>query len=81
MESEDMKVVQLELKYCERCGGLWVRRMGCDGVYCPSCAVEMVDFAFPSRRRTSPRLPVNHKLEKKSRRPKPVLISGDGGNA
>jgi Zn-finger nucleic acid-binding protein len=28
---------QVELKYCERCGGLWLRQQGVDGVYCASC--------------------------------------------
>ena len=25
MKSEDPEVIQLELKYCERCGALWLR--------------------------------------------------------
>ena len=29
--------IQVELKYCERCGGLWLRARGTDGVYCSSC--------------------------------------------
>ena len=28
---------QVELKYCERCGGLWLRPQGADRVYCASC--------------------------------------------
>jgi hypothetical protein len=31
----------LELKYCERCGSLGLRRKGCGEVYCESCAREM----------------------------------------
>jgi hypothetical protein len=27
----------LELKYCERCGGLWLRDDGNEGVYCRVC--------------------------------------------
>lgn len=80
MESEDLNIIQLELKYCERCGGLWVRRQGCEEVYCAACAIEMMDFASSSKKRTSPRLPINHKLEK-SDGPKLVLISRPGGNA
>jgi Zn-finger nucleic acid-binding protein len=33
--------IQMELKYCERCGGLWLRLKGSDLVYCPSCAVAL----------------------------------------
>jgi hypothetical protein len=80
MESEEFNIVQLELKYCERCGGLWVRRMGGEEIYCSSCAVEMVDFAASSRRRTSARLPVNHKSEETTA-PKVIFICGEGGNA
>ena len=29
---------KLELKYCERCGGLWLRPQGGEAVYCASCA-------------------------------------------
>ena len=29
--------VAVELKYCERCGGLWLRRAGQDDVYCKTC--------------------------------------------
>jgi hypothetical protein len=28
---------KLELKYCERCGGLWLRPQGDDAVYCAAC--------------------------------------------
>jgi hypothetical protein len=80
MESEEFNIVQLELKYCERCGGLWVRQMGGDEIYCPPCAVEMVDFAPSCRRRASARLPVNHDSEK-TMAPKVVFICGEGGNA
>ena len=33
--------IQVELKYCERCGGLWLRPQGADGVYCSSCRVGL----------------------------------------
>ena len=33
--------IQVELKYCERCGGLWLRRQGAEGVYCASCRVRL----------------------------------------
>lgn len=29
---------KLELKYCERCGGLWLRPQGGEAVYCAFCA-------------------------------------------
>ena len=41
MEIEGLEIVRLELKYCERCGGLWMRTWGTEEVYCPACAVQM----------------------------------------
>ena len=38
MEGQEIRV---ELKYCERCGGLWLRPQGTDGVYCASCRVRL----------------------------------------
>ncbi len=29
---------KLELKYCERCGGLWLRLQGSEATYCGACA-------------------------------------------
>lgn len=80
MESEKLNVIQLELKYCERCGGLWVRRMEGEEVYCPPCAIAMMDMACPSKRKSSPRLPVNHKVEEPGNH-KLILVNKRGGNA
>lgn len=35
------ELIRLELKYCERCGGLLLRRSGTRVVYCASCEKEM----------------------------------------
>jgi Zn-finger nucleic acid-binding protein len=37
----------VELKYCERCGGLWLRSQGTDGVYCASCRVRLAEMPDP----------------------------------
>jgi len=49
METVDSGSVHLELKYCERCGGLWLRFTGSDLVFCASCAVVMAGLAPSSR--------------------------------
>ena len=38
--------LQVELKYCERCGGLWLRAQGGDGrgAYCSSCVRWLAEF-------------------------------------
>ena len=34
MNIEDPEVIQLELKYCERCGALWLRLRGAQEISC-----------------------------------------------
>jgi Zn-finger nucleic acid-binding protein len=34
----------LELKYCERCGGLWLRPTGGEQIYCTVCARAMAEL-------------------------------------
>lgn len=65
--------VVLELKYCERCGGLWLRPRLDDESYCENCRTAMtvwlqVREARPRSRRTNHRTPrdlqhdsVNHR--------------------
>jgi hypothetical protein len=36
---------RIELKYCERCGGLWLRHAGTGQVYCAYCAADMAEVA------------------------------------
>jgi Zn-finger nucleic acid-binding protein len=57
----------LELKYCERCGGLWLRPRGDSEVYCGGCRLRMAEMPPPGAERLSkPRLP----------RPKPEDLQG-----
>ena len=44
MEGQEIRV---ELKYCERCGGLWLRPQGAEGVYCASCRVALAAMPNP----------------------------------
>jgi hypothetical protein len=39
--------IQLELKYCERCGGLFLRPRADEKVYCEECTAHLV--AIPHR--------------------------------
>ena len=63
MDVANMEVVQVELKYCERCGGLWFRLQSSPEVYCAICAIAMADVALPSKSRRHPRLPVRDDFE------------------
>lgn len=51
MESLDDLLVAMELKYCERCGGLWLRPKRECGIYCPECEPQMADMPKPRRKR------------------------------
>lgn len=42
----DVAVIQVELKYCEACGGLWLRVRGSQQVYCERCAEKMSGIAL-----------------------------------
>jgi hypothetical protein len=59
--------LQFELKYCERCGALWLRPAGGGQIYCVACGREMAQLPAPLRE------------PEKARRPrKPPRGTGDG---
>jgi hypothetical protein len=43
--------VGVELKYCEHCGGLWVRERGAGVVYCEKCQPKVDDLPAAKRAR------------------------------
>lgn len=48
--------VRMELKYCEHCGGLWVRESGA-GVYCAKCEAKISELPIPKKRQGRVMLP------------------------
>jgi Zn-finger nucleic acid-binding protein len=36
--------LSFELKYCERCGGLWLRPMGGGQIYCRACGLAIAEL-------------------------------------
>ncbi len=55
---EKNKPVGVELKYCEHCGGLWVRERGAGMVYCERCQPKVADLPAPKRKPGRLALPV-----------------------
>lgn len=51
--------IRVELKYCERCGGLWFRRENSREVFCVPCTQRPSD-ALPPRHTPAP--PAAHKF-------------------
>lgn len=52
--------VRMELKYCEHCGGLWVREGGA-GVYCDRCRSRVEDLPIPKKKPGRVTLPIRKK--------------------
>lgn len=54
--------VRVELKYCEHCGGLWVREGG-GSVYCEKCEPKIAALPVPKRSKRPGRivLPVGNR--------------------
>ena len=42
--------VGVELKYCEHCGGLWVRERGAGEVYCEKCQPKIAELPVPRKK-------------------------------
>jgi hypothetical protein len=45
METQDGNTIQMELKYCERCGALWLRLTGSELIFCSPCSVILAGLA------------------------------------
>ena len=74
--------VQVELKYCERCGGLWLRKRGTDGVYCRPCVPRIAELPTPRGVRSESRRPMpEEELESEERNVELLSWCAEGGNA
>jgi len=49
MEELSFEAIHMELKYCERCGGLWLRPVASGLVFCIPCAKVMAGLLPSSR--------------------------------
>ena len=56
-ESSSGNELQFELKYCERCGGLWLRPAGGGQVYCVACGRAMGELPPASPTAAAARMP------------------------
>jgi hypothetical protein len=55
IRKESQVYVGLELKYCERCGGLWLRPRGSPRIYCRPCFSIMVEILSLRAQKGEPR--------------------------
>lgn len=63
MEFEIIEAIEVELKYCERCGGLWLRRRGAAEVYCHICGPKMAEFPEARKKQVTSSQSVVEELE------------------
>lgn len=76
MKAVDPEIIFMELKYCERCGGLWLRRQGAAQPYCAPCSLELMDLPAPQTKVRRPRIPGNHHYDSRLRGPRLVEEGG-----
>jgi hypothetical protein len=81
MEMLEIEIVELELKYCERCGALWLRPTGSSRVYCGSCAPKMAEIALPEERPIRAHLPIGDGGSFEATLEELAAICSVGGNA
>lgn len=80
MERLNIEIVEVELKYCERCGGLWIRPCGSERVFCGSCAPKMAEMELPASRITV-QLPVDDSKTFEATLEELAALCSEGGNA
>jgi Zn-finger nucleic acid-binding protein len=60
-KDQESNVVRVELKYCEHCGGLWLRECGAGVVYCSTCQPKVADLPVPKKKPQRVILPVRRR--------------------
>ena len=80
MDVEELEIVELELKYCERCGALWLRPCGGEQAYCAQCTVKMLNPPIVRSARARRRWKLNEHLGDMASDGRSVLLE-EGGNA
>lgn len=83
MERLEIEIVEVELKYCERCGGLWLRPCGSQRVYCGICAPRMAALELPEEppEHFALPVPVEDDGELEAGIEHLAFLCGEGGNA
>jgi hypothetical protein len=70
MDDVEGSRIMVELKYCERCGGLWLRPVNTDGVYCTPCRTCLATLPDPGkapvRKARRRRKPINQTTQVKT---------------
>ena len=62
MEVDGLEIIEVELKYCERCGALWLRPRGSEQAYCSECVAKMIDLPVIRKSKGSRRSSISRDL-------------------
>jgi uncharacterized Zn finger protein (UPF0148 family) len=81
MEIDEVVVAEVELKYCERCGALWLREVGDSEVYCPICAPVVAELPVGRKRKGAERVTVHSDVDLKAAFEELAMLCVEGGNA
>jgi hypothetical protein len=80
MEIDELNIVLLELKYCERCGGLWLRLRGSGEVFCAACSAQMAELQGACRKHQV-RLVLKTMIHADGESREVLVMCGEGGDA
>jgi len=78
---EELAIIQLELKYCERCGALWLRPRGEENVYCALCLWQLSEISAESGEGNIAHLSRKARIAVEGRDGEFLLVCDEGGNA
>jgi len=81
MKIDEMEIIAMELKYCERCGALFLRPQESEDAYCPTCEVQMEELPPPSLRPSRVCLPTGPKAEIEGEDGGVLVVCSGGGHA
>jgi len=81
METNELEIVFLQLKYCERCGGLWLRQQGETHVYCGPCARQVAAFAGSGGRDGGGHWTAKQVFGRPRNDGQVLVVCSEGGNA
>lgn len=81
----EIEIIEVELKYCERCGGLWLRPCGSTRVFCATCAPKMAALELPQDEPSPIRVTLPETIDDgqdfEARIEHLAMLCGEGGNA
>jgi uncharacterized Zn finger protein (UPF0148 family) len=80
MEIDELNIIFLELKYCERCGALWLRPRDRGDIFCASCSAHLAQLRGRYGNYNL-RLALKTTISADGESREVLVMCGEGGNA